>query len=143
MAFKRGDLVEISSKEEGFLGSYYLAVVISQLETELFIVQYGTLLSDDEFSPLREIIPASSMRPTPPEVEVSGFDLMDEVEARANDGWWIGKVTRKFRRAKRYNVYFENSGEEIAYHLSELRFAGELIEFVAEITTRCYARVHT
>ncbi|XP_010279118.1 PREDICTED: DUF724 domain-containing protein 3-like [Nelumbo nucifera] len=119
MAFHRGDAVEICSTEEGFLGSYYAATVISPVGKSRVLVQYQTLLTSDESMPLREIIRAAEVRPTPPDVQVSDFSVFDEVDAFHNDGWWVGRITHI--EGPLYYVYFSNTADEIAYPFSQLR----------------------
>ncbi|KAL7588212.1 hypothetical protein Lser_V15G40707 [Lactuca serriola] len=123
MAYERGDRVEITNKEEGFAGSYYIANIISSLSKKEYIIQYRTLLNDDGFAPLREIVTADQIRPLPPEVMATEFSLLDLVDAYDKDGWWVGKVIRK--TGSNYLVYFEDSREEIVYPLSMLRIHQE------------------
>ncbi|XP_023745105.1 protein AGENET DOMAIN (AGD)-CONTAINING P1 [Lactuca sativa] len=123
MAYERGDRVEITNKEEGFAGSYYIANIISSLSKKEYIIQYRTLLNDDGFAPLREIVTADQIRPLPPEVMTTEFSLLDLVDAYDKDGWWVGKVIRK--TGSNYLVYFEDSREEIVYPLSMLRIHQE------------------
>ncbi|KAK3008399.1 hypothetical protein RJ639_013929 [Escallonia herrerae] len=125
MVFRRGDEVEVSSKEDGFVGSYFPAKIISELMKKEYIVQYKTLLREDMSGLLREIVAADEVRPVPPEVSASGFSLCDEVDVYANDGWWAGKVTGKV--GGKYFVYFETTGDEIAYPLSNLRVHQEYV----------------
>ncbi|XP_024961114.1 DUF724 domain-containing protein 3-like [Cynara cardunculus var. scolymus] len=118
MAFRRGDRVEISNKEEGFQGSYYQANIIAWLSDQNYIVQYRTLVKDDGSAPLREIVSADQIRPLPPEILVTGFSSLDVVDAYDKDGWWVGKICGK--TGSDYLVKFENS-EEIAYPSGFLR----------------------
>ena len=111
--------MEVASKEEGFNGSYYAATVISELLKKEYIVQYKTLLKDDLSVPLREIVAVDEVRPAPPEIPATGFGLCDKVDAFDNDGWWVGKITGKI--GNKFFVYFETSGDEIAYQLENLR----------------------
>ncbi|KAL4577829.1 hypothetical protein LXL04_013943 [Taraxacum kok-saghyz] len=119
MAFQRGDRVEISSKDQGFEGSYYLANIIACLSKKEYIIQYRTLLNDDGFGPVREIVPADQIQPVPPEVPASGYSRGDVVDAYEKDGWWIGKISGKI--GSNYVVYFKNTNEEIAYPSGLLR----------------------
>lgn len=122
MKFHRaGEVVEITSNEEGFLGSYYEATVVAtgQLRKE-YMVQYHTLLKDDMSGPLREIVPAAEVRPPPPEIPVTEFKLHDQVDAFDNDGWWVGKVIARI--GNKYIVYFEcSSKDEFVYDFERLR----------------------
>ncbi|KAH7521393.1 hypothetical protein FEM48_Zijuj07G0028300 [Ziziphus jujuba var. spinosa] len=121
MAFGIGEEVEVCSREDGFLGSYYAATVVAHLENmNMYIVQYKELLKNDESGPLIERVLKNEVRPVPPEMVGTGFSYLDKVDAYDNDGWWVGKITGK--EGSNYNVYFETTGEEIAYPVSCLRF---------------------
>ncbi|MCD7455571.1 hypothetical protein HAX54_028692 [Datura stramonium] len=110
MGFRRGDLVEVASKEDGFLGSYYEAIVVCQPLKKDFIVQYKTLWKDDLSGPLTEFVTLPELRPVPPEIPVSEFNFNDKVDAFDNDGWWVGKITGKI--GTKYFVFFESSEDE-------------------------------
>ncbi|KAH0654575.1 hypothetical protein KY289_032253 [Solanum tuberosum] len=126
MGFSRGDLVEVGSKEDGFLGSYYEAIVVCQPLKKDYIVQYKTLLKDDQSDPLTEFVTHSELRPVPPEIPVSRFNLNDQVDAFGNDGWWVGRITGKI--GSKYFVYFESSGDECGYFISDLRVHQDWID---------------
>ncbi|KAI3735977.1 hypothetical protein L6452_15505 [Arctium lappa] len=128
MAFRRADRVEISNKEEGFVGSYYLANIIAWLSNEEYIVQYRTLLKDDDSGPLREIVSADHIRPLPPEILVTDFSSSDVVDAYDKDGWWVGKISRKI--GSDYLVKFENTNVEYAYPFGLLRIHQEWVDGV-------------
>ncbi|KAK6916536.1 Agenet-like domain [Dillenia turbinata] len=86
--FRRGDLVEVCSKEEGVLPSYNATAVILEVRDNGYLVeQCKSLLTDDEaLPPLTEMLPAKQVRPNPPEIPVKGFSFLDQVDAFANDG---------------------------------------------------------
>ncbi|KAL8249238.1 hypothetical protein R6Q59_006106 [Mikania micrantha] len=119
MVYQRGDRVEVLNEEEGFVGSYYPANIISRISTKEYIVQYRTLVNDDGLGPLREVLSADRIRPKPPEIVTTGFGLSDMVDASDHDGWWVGKVVKKM--GSEYLVRFENPSEKIAYPMSKLR----------------------
>ncbi|XP_026385169.1 DUF724 domain-containing protein 3-like [Papaver somniferum] len=128
--FRHGDLVEVSSKEEGFLGSYFKARIIKQTEKDEFLVEYTKLHEeDDEKCLLREVVPRSEIRHMPPNFKASYFNVSDPVDVFCKDGWWYGIITgRDPIRSKRtgedssiYYVYFPLSREEIEYRKWELR----------------------
>ncbi|OVA13635.1 Agenet-like domain [Macleaya cordata] len=125
--FLPGDSVEVSSKEEGFLGSYYEATIIKPVvvgNKNKYLVEYKTLLTDDEKMFLRDIVDATEIRPSPPIIPVSEFHLFDQVDVFANDGWWVGRITGK--KLSNYQVYFDRStGETIGYRFSQLRIHQE------------------
>ncbi|KAK7264397.1 hypothetical protein RJT34_32006 [Clitoria ternatea] len=118
--FQRDDKVEVCSNEEGFIGSYYEATVVSHLDNGLYMVRYKTLLEDDESQPLTETLFPKELRPVPPRVHSSNFSLYQCVDAFDNDGWWVGRITGQ-SDSSHYLVYFESSNEEIAYHSSKIR----------------------
>ncbi|KAK2996756.1 hypothetical protein RJ639_026272 [Escallonia herrerae] len=95
MIFSGGDKVEVSSQADGFVGSYFSATVMSELMNEGYVVQYMRLLKEDMSSPLREIVAADEVRPFPPKILATEFRLGDKVDAFANDGWWVSKITGK------------------------------------------------
>ncbi|KAI3907994.1 hypothetical protein MKW98_003639 [Papaver atlanticum] len=126
MDFKRGDRVEISSKEEGFVGSYYSATILAKLApTNELWVEYETLCQEeDEKKLLREIVDVKNVRPFPPEVKLSEYSLLDKVDAYDNDGWWVGRISAVLDDSM-YYVYFESSRDEIAYPADKLRIHQE------------------
>ncbi|KAM3222278.1 protein AGENET DOMAIN (AGD)-CONTAINING P1-like [Capsicum annuum] len=124
---QEGDHVEVVSKEDGFLGSYFEAILIWYLYlNKQYIVQYKTLVEDDLSGPLEEVVNLPELRPVPPEIRVNEFNLCDQVDAFDNDGWWIGMVTAKIGR--KYAVYFENFGVECVYHVKDLRVHQDWID---------------
>ncbi|KAL9297775.1 hypothetical protein ACSQ67_023671 [Phaseolus vulgaris] len=118
--FRHGDKVEVCINEEGFLGSYYLATVVSRLDNGLYIVRYDTLLEDDESQPLTETLFPKELRPKPPRLTAtSSFALYQRVDAFDNDGWWVGEISGKVDN-RHYYVYFSTTHEEIVYPASAI-----------------------
>ncbi|KAK2988655.1 hypothetical protein RJ640_008995 [Escallonia rubra] len=95
MVFRRGDQVEVSSKEDGFAGSYFLATIVSELTKEEYIVQYMTLLKEDKFGPLREIVAPNKIRLVSPEIPATGFDLRDRWMLLPTMGGGLGRLLGK------------------------------------------------
>ncbi|KAK7405044.1 hypothetical protein VNO78_06203 [Psophocarpus tetragonolobus] len=118
--FARGDKVEVCSNEEGFIGSYYLATVVSRLDNGLYVVRYDTLLEDDESQPLTETLFPKELRPAPPLLPRSHFSLYQSVDAFDNDGWWVGHITG-ISSHNHYYVYFPTTNEQISYPLHRIR----------------------
>ncbi|KAI3868904.1 hypothetical protein MKW92_045835, partial [Papaver armeniacum] len=133
--FHRGDLVEVSSKQERLLGSYFEATIIKQTEKNEFLVEFKNLYENNEKRSLREIVHASKIRPIPPEIKASYFNIYDQVDANDKDGWRVGRITKRDPiRIKRtgedcsiYSVYFSSTGEEVAYRKSKLRVHQEWV----------------
>jgi len=119
--FGEGARVEVSSDEEGFSGAWFSATVLEAKGNGKFVVEYHTLLADDDTSLLREEIDGLHMRPLPPDTNADGrFSILDEVDALYNDGWWVGVISKELSGSK-YVVYFRSSNEEIEFNHSDLR----------------------
>lgn len=120
VGLKVGDLVEVSSDEDGFSGAWFSAIVVEVKGKDKFVVEYQSLLDDDS-NLLKEEIDVLHIRPHPPEASVVGqFNLLDEVDALYNDGWWVGVIS-KVRADSKYVVYFRSSNEELEFEHSQLR----------------------
>lgn len=140
MEINVGDSVEICSNEDGFLGSYFLAQVIKKVTNKHkkheFLVEYKTLLDDkDEKKAFRETVEDYKVRPVPPVIRVTEFDVLDKVDVYDNDGWWVGRVTDKFDYV--YTVYFDSTGDEWTYHFDKLRLHQEYCNGVWKVSSRC------
>ncbi|CAN6470384.1 unnamed protein product [Victoria cruziana] len=137
LVFSRGGAVEISSDDEGFRGALYTARIVKQLEGRNYLVEYDTLLSDDDQKKLlQEVIHFRHVRPCPPVVpRGGGFNLYEEVDAFHNDGWWIGVVSKVVGEG-RYRVYFRDSKEEIEFEHSQLRVHQEWVDGKWVISTQ-------
>ncbi|XP_030478650.1 protein AGENET DOMAIN (AGD)-CONTAINING P1 [Cannabis sativa] len=122
--YSRGDLVEVCSKESGFVGSYYEASIVSQLRKDLFVVMYKNLVEGVvNTQPLVETVRLDELRPVPPpapENDEKEYGYLDLVDAWDNDGWWVGRISGRKENGD-YFVYFEICGDEIAYPVSRLR----------------------
>nr|GMC86746.1 DUF724 domain-containing protein 3 [Ipomoea batatas] len=76
VGFRIGDAMEVASNDEGFEGSYYEATVVGQLTTgNVYIVQYKNLMTDDFSAPLTENVPLAQIRPQPPQVQSTFFNM--------------------------------------------------------------------
>ncbi|XP_050898043.1 protein AGENET DOMAIN (AGD)-CONTAINING P1-like [Lathyrus oleraceus] len=104
--YKIRDKVEVCSKEEGFVGSYFKATIVLCLQNEKFVVRYENLLLDDESEPLTEIIYRRELRPLPPRVRNSTkFHFNQKVDVFDNDGWWLGEITSEKILLENYYYY--------------------------------------
>lgn len=124
--FKKGDIVEVSSDDEGFSGAWYTATV-TESNGKNFLVEYKNLRTDDEAELLTETVDSLHIRPIPPCTPVVfKYKLLEEVDAFYNDGWWVGMIS-KVLTGPRYMVYFKSSNEEIKFGHSDLRLHHEWI----------------
>lgn len=115
--------VEVTSSEEGYKESWYAAKLIGSVGTDKFLVEYKDLVADDPTGqPLRETAHKRHVRPEPPRAppRSDGFERLERVEARYNDGWWEGVVSR-VQPGRRYVVYFAPTNEELVFPHSDLR----------------------
>ncbi|GAV61046.1 Agenet domain-containing protein [Cephalotus follicularis] len=102
------------------MGSYYGAKVESKISTRRYQVKYINLLKEDEPEPLTEVVPSQYIRPQPRMTMAPvGLRLMDKVDAFHNEGWWVGQVIA--RDGSMVIVYFEETGEKIAFPLYRVR----------------------
>lgn len=128
--FKPGTIVEISSDDPGFRGSWYAGTVVrraSAKEPAKFLVEY-THLFDDEAGkkPLREIVDEFQLRPEPPRDGDRCFKFSEEVDAYYNDGWWEGVITEELGN-ERFSVFFRGSREQLEFGKEDLRLHREWV----------------
>ncbi|CAH9137316.1 unnamed protein product [Cuscuta epithymum] len=139
-----GSLVEVRSREEGFVGAWFEAVVLGPADPHLSSlptsassnnkkkkvwVEYRTLISDNDEDdepnkPLRKLVSPYVIRPRPPPNYTTnkGFVLYDIVDAFYKGGWWTGFVTGVLESSSRYLVTLRNPPEELEFGPSDLRF---------------------
>ncbi|KAI4367412.1 hypothetical protein MLD38_023152 [Melastoma candidum] len=133
---RRGSKVEVTSKETGFLGSWFLATVVTPPELpgssmkrrRMTFIQFETLVNEDETMLLRERVDSELLRPVPPEVSRGGgFEVGECVDAFEKDGWWTGVVdglvpaTEDGEGGERYLVSFQEAEAKIEFRREELR----------------------
>ena len=126
--FAEGDLVEICGKEDGFIGSYFEAKVLSKLPHGSFYkVEYKNLITEGENPrPLIETISTDEIRPMPPKLsQPSTFSLHEKVDAFDLDGWWVGDIIGQ--DGNTYYVNFPRTKNLCEYPLERLR---KHLEFV-------------
>ncbi|XP_027339231.1 DUF724 domain-containing protein 6 [Abrus precatorius] len=91
--FRKGRIVEVSSDDEGYKGSWFVASIVDIIGKDRFLVEYRDLTTDEGTQLLKEELDARFIRPCPPEVPFIGsFKQFQEVDAWHNDGWWEGVV---------------------------------------------------
>ncbi|KAF0923118.1 hypothetical protein E2562_003339 [Oryza meyeriana var. granulata] len=118
--FPEGSKVEVTSNDEGFRGAWFQGTALKYVNNKI-LVEYDALKADDETTPLTEAIEVQHVRPCPPDsIVTSGFNLLDEVDACWNDGWWVGVISKVIDN-QRYMVYFKSFNEEIEFGHEQLR----------------------
>ena len=119
--FGKGALVEISSDEDGFQGAWFAATIVEPKGGDKFLIEYQNLRTEDDSEFLKEEVDIMHIRPCPPEATVmDSFNLLEEVDALYNDGWWVGVISKVLGKSK-YIVYFRSTKEEMEFQHSHLR----------------------
>lgn len=130
-----GSKAEVTSKEKGLLGSWFLVTVVTPPENpasrskkkRMTLVEYDTLVNEDGTMLLREKVDSLLLRPVPPRtLGDRGFEVGDCVDAFEKDGWWTGVVERSVGVKKEgveesYVMWFEESEVEVEFGRAELR----------------------
>ncbi|CAN8311673.1 unnamed protein product [Cochlearia groenlandica] len=119
--FSNGTHVEVSSDEEGFKGSWFVAKIVETIGEDKYLVEYRDLREEDGIEPLKEESDFMHIRPPPPPIEEDiDFVVGDKVEAFYNDGWWVGDVIESMQDG-RVGIFFRQSGEKIRFGRQGLR----------------------
>lgn len=125
--FQKGDDVEVTSQEYGFISSYYKETIISTVGYNKFQVNYTSLLTDDKSTPLKGVVTAFEDLHLPPEkletMSEKNFCLSDMVNVFSNDGWLFGIINGII--GQEYYFYFPTTAYNIAYTSNMLRFYQE------------------
>lgn len=124
--FAAGDKVEVICQDEGFKGSLYEARIVSIPKSELYLIEYETLMDDtDPEKHLQEPVSCVHVRPRPCPPARSSFEIGEKVDALYNDGWWVGEISKVLEGGKRYGVRFPDSEdddmEELEFGLDQIR----------------------
>ncbi|KAK4406771.1 protein AGENET DOMAIN (AGD)-CONTAINING P1 [Sesamum angolense] len=134
--FSPGEVVEVSSDEEGFEGAWFTATVVKKLKADKYF-EYQTLRNDDDTNFLREEVDTFHIRPCPPDVGLlDRFEVLEEVDALYNDGWWRGVISKVLKN-DRYSVYFRNTQEELKFKHSDLRVHQDWVNGKWVIASKC------
>lgn len=119
-SFGQGALVEVSSDEDGFEGAWFVATVLKKLDERKYLIEYQNLRNDDDTEFVKEEVDTLHIRPCPPDVgQIDRFEVLDEVDALYNDGWWVGVISKVFK--VKYTVYFRGTNENLKFKHSDLR----------------------
>jgi len=103
-----------------------MATVVKVVGERILLVEYENMRAEDG-TLLSEIVSTQYIRPHPPTLGLRNFNLLDEVEAFYNGGWWPG-VIAKVNTGSRYNVKFMHWEEEIEFNHTELRLLYDWVD---------------
>ncbi|XP_030539167.1 DUF724 domain-containing protein 10-like isoform X2 [Rhodamnia argentea] len=127
--WSKGSRVEVTSKETGFKGAWFDAIVVEPpvyhkskyKKKRLTLIEYTTLLSDDGDTPLREYSDAIFIRPLPPgEGEEVVLEENLVVDTYDRDGWWAGVIARITKQGD-YLVAFDDPPHVLVFPRDRLR----------------------
>ncbi|CAK7323032.1 unnamed protein product [Dovyalis caffra] len=128
----KGNKVEVTSDEEGFKRASYVAKIVktsSKTQKGMVLVEYESLLADDEKTPLKEYFDASMIRTLPADTKkLKSLEVFDVVDVFFKDGWWKGVISEVHnfggedkKKTMRYTVVFDNPTDKIEIGSSSLR----------------------
>ncbi|KAL5700767.1 hypothetical protein ACHQM5_026175 [Ranunculus cassubicifolius] len=122
LPLNKGQEVEVTSDEQGFEGSWFIAKIIrkSAKRKKRFVVEYRTLVDNKGLKPLREYVYFEHIRPLQPQGATRLFKENQEVDAFYNEGWWKGLIKEVLEDSK-YLVEFPTSKEAIVFKQADLR----------------------
>lgn len=128
MKFSEGMLVEVTSCNEGFQGSWFVAVIVEPLDNNKYLVEYRTLRTDNKTEFLRGEVDASCIRCSPPATRrVLPFEYLDRVDVWCKNGWWEGHIGQVLSGCS-YMVHFKYSNEDMVFEHRYLRSHQEWID---------------
>ncbi|KAF5194664.1 hypothetical protein FRX31_015747 [Thalictrum thalictroides] len=123
--FRKGQEVEITSEEEGFEDSWFVANIVGKsFSRNKYKVKYQSLLNDDETQPLTDYVEIYNIRPIPPKETLGAtrsFEIDQQVDAFLNDGWWKGVINGVIDEGSRYSVFFPPTKEILEFDQFDLR----------------------
>ncbi|XP_042751560.1 protein AGENET DOMAIN (AGD)-CONTAINING P1 isoform X2 [Lactuca sativa] len=124
----RGLKVEIAHGENGFLTTWYPAVILGPVNKGKYLVEYRTLKTTDNNGLLKEEVDVMSMRPCPPIIQSPNqFQVNDRVDAWDFNGWQTGQVFKTMKEFK-YAVYFWATKSVVEYRHDYLRLHQDFID---------------
>ncbi|OEL24936.1 hypothetical protein BAE44_0014045 [Dichanthelium oligosanthes] len=130
-AFRRGNRVEVLPDEPGLRGAHFKAVVVGpSTEPGCYTVEYDAFIEPGGSDrPLREAVPARSLRPRPPPRPRKAPAEHAAVDARLDDGWWLGVALGGADGAAKVRVCFPDIREVSEVDAADVRphleWAGE------------------
>ncbi|CAL4895844.1 unnamed protein product [Urochloa decumbens] len=125
--FSPGDPVEVVPDEPGLRGAHFAAVVVARsTRPSGYTVEYEALVvveSEGSDRPLREVVPARSLRPRPPPRWPSKEEPLEHapVDARLDDAWWLGVSLGGADESGKVRVCFPDTREVMEFDAADVR----------------------
>lgn len=117
MGFKHNQSVEVCKKQEGT--TYHTAKILAAIAKTQYLVRYENLFSEDRTRLLTETVDESDIRPCPPLIPYTGFQISDRVDAFVDEAWTLGTIVRKV--SFYYYVKLDSNGDEVHFSYNQLR----------------------
>ncbi|KAL9238684.1 hypothetical protein vseg_013074 [Gypsophila vaccaria] len=149
--FDVGDTVEVRSDEDGFIGSWHPAKIISW-KIGCRVVKYDHLLSDDDKMYTESIevagvidgitnespVNRGRIRPRPLAAKLKGAELHYGlcVDSYLNDAWWEGVVFDDNDGSRSREIFFPDLGDVAKVELENMRITWDWNEVTEEWTPR-------
>lgn len=118
MRLKKGTRVEVLNKEEGSIGAWCLAEIISG-NGHNYYVKYYPNSGGNEVKVER--VPRKAIRPCPPPVQGDDFWVLGDIVEVYHNQLWKTAVITKVNGTNSYNVRLIGLGEELGSHCHQLR----------------------
>jgi hypothetical protein len=125
--FNPGDPVEVVPDEAGLHGAHFAAVVVGpSAKPRGYTVEYDSLLeSEGSDRPLREALPARSLRPRPPPPPAPASEAPPAehaaVDALIDDAWWLGVALARAGAPSKVRVCFPETREVMEFDAADVR----------------------
>ncbi|WOL05150.1 hypothetical protein Cni_G13876 [Canna indica] len=148
-----GENVEVLFCDEGLRGSWHTGTVIDCRGCSR-LIEYRDLLSEDECSKLKELVPVSAIiegktrrlqknfrgriRPLPPfcDIDISKIRYGLCVDALVDDAWWEGVVIDHEEGSRHRLILFPDLGDQHMVSIDQLRLTQEWNEVSESWTPR-------
>ncbi|KAJ9546367.1 hypothetical protein OSB04_018910 [Centaurea solstitialis] len=141
----RGLKVEIAHGENGYLTTWYPAVILGPLHNGKYLVEYRTVLRREKGRELvKEEVDVLCIRPCPPIIQrADRFQPNDGVDAWDVIGWRCGQIYKTVKDST-YTVYFRATDTVTEFQHADLRPHQDFIDgtWVRDPTVRIFVSTY-
>ena len=117
--YGEGTRVEVSCDRENYGVAWFVGTVLKVIGKINFLVEYEYPRVGDNGTEmlLKEVVDLQYIRPCPPALVFTGFNVLDEVEGFHQNGWFAGVVSM-ILPGSRYIVKHKHEEEMVLDHTS-------------------------